>query len=182
MAQVPKKHTFSAGNTILSAQVNEDFDDIYNEFNGNITDANVSGSAAIADTKLAQIATAGKVAANTALTGLIPSASQDSILALTDAASIATDAAAATIFTVTLGGNRTLANPTNSVAGMKRMWRFTQDGTGNRTITLDTDFRVSETIDNGSIILSIQAGAVDYMGAIYDGTYWDVIAFTRRML
>lgn len=181
MGQIPKKHTFSPGNTILSAQVNEDFDDIYNEFNGNITNSNINGSAAIVDTKLAQITTAGKVAANTALTGLIPSANQDTILALTDGANISTDAAAATIFTVTLGGNRTLDNPTNSVAGMKRIWRFTQDGSGSRTITLDSDFRVSDDIGGGSVVLSTTPAAVDYMGAIYDGTYWDVIAFTRKM-
>jgi len=67
-------NTFSAGSTILSAEHNENFSTIYNEFNGNIENANIKSNAAIADTKLAQIATAGKVS-GAALTSLnsIPS-------------------------------------------------------------------------------------------------------------
>lgn len=62
MGTITKPFTFSASTTILSAQVNSCLDTIYNEFNGSITNANISASAAIADTKLAQITTAGKVA------------------------------------------------------------------------------------------------------------------------
>lgn len=63
MALIVKPNTFSAGATITAATHNENFDTIYNDYNGNITNANISGSAAIADTKLAQITTANKVAA-----------------------------------------------------------------------------------------------------------------------
>ena len=38
---------------------------------------------------------------------------------LTDAATIATDASLGNLFRVTLGGNRTLGNPTNPVDGQK---------------------------------------------------------------
>ena len=69
MATIVKPSTFTAGTTILSAQVNSDFDTIYADYNGNITNANISGSAAIADTKLAQITTASKVS-GAALTSL----------------------------------------------------------------------------------------------------------------
>ena len=53
MAQVPKPITFSADTTILSSKVNENFDGIYDEFNGNIDNGNIKAGAAIATAKLA---------------------------------------------------------------------------------------------------------------------------------
>jgi len=98
------------------------------------------------------------------------------VSALTDAATIATNAALGNVFTVTLGGNRTLGAPTNPVDGQKVVWRFKQDGTGNRTISLNAIFRVATDI--GSVTLSTTAAVTDYMGAIYnaDDVKWDVIA------
>ena len=61
MAAIGKPNTFSAGATILAAEHNENFDTIYNDYNGNITNVNIAANAAIADTKLAQITTASKV-------------------------------------------------------------------------------------------------------------------------
>jgi hypothetical protein len=61
MALISKPNTFSAGATIIASEHNSNFDTIYNDYNGNITDANISDSAAIADSKLAQITTANKV-------------------------------------------------------------------------------------------------------------------------
>ena len=55
-------------------------------------------------------------------------------VALTDGATITPDFAAANNFTVTLGGNRTLANPTNIVAGQSGVIQINQDGTGGRTL------------------------------------------------
>ena len=69
MALITKTHTFSAGAAIIAAQHNTNFDTIYNDYNGNITNANIAAAAAIADTKLAQITTASKVS-GTALTEL----------------------------------------------------------------------------------------------------------------
>lgn len=69
MALVNKPNTFTAGATIIAAQHNSNFDTIYNDYNGNITDANLATNAAITDTKLAQITTASKVS-GTAITGL----------------------------------------------------------------------------------------------------------------
>lgn len=52
MTLLSKPNTFSAGTTIKSADVNSDFDTLYNDYNGNITNANISASAAILGTKL----------------------------------------------------------------------------------------------------------------------------------
>jgi hypothetical protein len=60
------------------------------------------------------------------------------ITALTDAATITPDFADSNNFSVTLGGNRTLANPTNLVAGQSGCIWITQDATGSRTLAYDT--------------------------------------------
>jgi hypothetical protein len=52
---------------------------------------------------------------------------------LTDGATITPDLAADCNFTVTLGGARTIANPTNITAGQSGSIFLVQDGTGGRT-------------------------------------------------
>ena len=54
---------------------------------------------------------------------------------LTDAATIAVDLSLANNHTVTLGGNRTLGNPTNAEPGQTGSIFIVQDGTGSRTLT-----------------------------------------------
>ncbi len=49
---VTKPFTFSVGAVIIASQHNSDFDTIYSDYNGNITDANVASGAAIAYSKL----------------------------------------------------------------------------------------------------------------------------------
>lgn len=99
-----------------------------------------------------------------------------SVVALTDAATIATNAAAGNHFRVTLAGNRTLGAPTNPTDGQKVTWEFVQDGTGSRTITLNAVFI---NFTGTSVTLPTAAGKRAYLGAIYRAasTSWDVIAF-----
>lgn len=52
MATITKPNTFSAGSTIVASEHNANFDTIYNDYNGNITNANVSASASIDNSKL----------------------------------------------------------------------------------------------------------------------------------
>jgi len=61
-------------------------------------------------------------------------------VALTDGANIALDASLSNVYTVTLGGARTLSNPTNLVAGQTFMLIITQDGTGGRALTFSSYF------------------------------------------
>lgn len=60
-------------------------------------------------------------------------AQRGNIATLTDGATITPDFATANNFTVTLGGNRTIANPTNLTAGQSGSIFIVQDGTGSRT-------------------------------------------------
>lgn len=74
MGLISIPNTFTVGAVIIASQHNSNFSVIYSEFNGSISDANISGSANISDSKLAAISTAGKVS-GAALTSLasIPS-------------------------------------------------------------------------------------------------------------
>lgn len=86
--------------------------------------------------------------------------------ALTDAVSIATDCNTGSIFTVTLGGNRTLANPTNIVNGATYLWVIMQDGTGSRTLAYGNKFKWP----GASVpVLSTAIGAVDIISAVAHG-------------
>jgi hypothetical protein len=57
------------------------------------------------------------------------------VATLTDGATITPDFGANQNFTVTLGGNRTLANPSNMVVGQTGSVFVVQDGTGSRTLS-----------------------------------------------
>lgn len=106
-------------------------------------------------------------------------ARQTRIVPLTDAATINIEASLGNLFRVTLGGNRTLANPTNPIAGQKMIFEIKQDGTGNRTISLGNKFRVPSGI--GAITLSTGAGSGDRLGVVYNEAddKFDVVAFVK---
>mgnify|MGYP003142465423 FL=1 len=82
------------------------------------------------------------------------------ITTLTDAASITNNFALGNNFLVTLGGNRTLAAPTNAVAGQTGNIYVIQDGTGSRTLGYNTAWQfVSATVPT----LSTGASDVDIL-------------------
>jgi hypothetical protein len=62
------------------------------------------------------------------------------ITTLTSASTVTPDFAASNNFTLTLGQNLTLANPTNLVVGQSGSIFLIQDGTGSRTITWGSYF------------------------------------------
>lgn len=91
-------------------------------------------------------------------------------VALTDGATINTDAALGSYFRVTLGGTgRTMANPTNPTDGQKILYEIIQDATGNRTITTwGTAFAFSTDIPQPT--LTTTASKRDIIGFIYNST------------
>jgi hypothetical protein len=80
------------------------------------------------------------------------------ITALTDGSSITPDLADSNNFSVTLGGNRTLANPSNIVAGQSGSFFITQDGTGSRTLAYGSYY---DFAGGTAPTLSTTAAAVD---------------------
>ena len=82
------------------------------------------------------------------------------IVTLTDAASVATDLNTGNVFYVTLGGNRTLAAPTETTTNIGAVGQIfiQQDGTGSRTLSYNTVFQ----FPGASVpVLSTAANAVD---------------------
>ncbi len=77
---------------------------------------------------------------------------------LTDATTIAVDWDSFVNGVVTLGGNRTLGNPTNGQPGTWRRIQFNQDGTGSRTITWSNQYVHPGGTD---AVLSTAANAID---------------------
>ena len=79
------------------------------------------------------------------------------IVTLTDGATITPDMSAFINAQVTLGGNRTIAAPTNTKVGQAGTIYFIQDGTGSRTASFNSAYKFA----NGQKTLSTTAGAVD---------------------
>jgi len=104
--------------------------------------------------------------AHTASVQSFTAAQRGAVVPLTDAATITPDFSLGNNFAVSpsLGGNRTLANPTNLVAGQSGMIYLPQDGTGSRTLTLGWGW------PDAGVTLSTVAGTVDAL-AYYVAAY-----------
>src|SRR4030042_4978714 len=156
MATVSRIKTWGTSDTLTAADLNAEFNNIINDYNGNITNANISASAAIAYSKLsltgnilnADIAGgAGSVASKLAadvlkidgaqtISGVktFDVATKQKLVTDSDAATITFDLNAGNEHMVTLGGNRVLALSNPSV-GQVFLIRLSQDDTGTRTVT-----------------------------------------------
>ncbi len=87
-------------------------------------------------------------------------AQRGAVAALTDGATITPDFAAGNNFSVTLGGNRTMANPTNLVAGQSGIIVITQDATGSRTLAFGSYWKFAT---GTAPTLTTTAAAVDVL-------------------
>lgn len=88
-------------------------------------------------------ATAANIRANDADKIIETDAAWSSVetVALTDAVTVAVDFDAGINFTLTLGGNRTLGQPSNQKVGQSGFIRIVQDGTGSRTLAYHADWK-----------------------------------------
>jgi len=86
------------------------------------------------------------------------------VYVLTDGATINVPARLSDSFRVTLGGNRTLANPTGLYDGQVFNVRIIQDGTGSRTLAYGSKYK----FPGGAPTLSTAAGAKDFLSCQYD--------------
>jgi len=82
------------------------------------------------------------------------------VVSLTDAASISLDLSTGNSFAVTLGGNRTLANPSNAVAGQVGYIYVYQDGTGSRTLSFGDSYRFAK---GAAPVMTTSISAVDML-------------------
>jgi hypothetical protein len=101
---------------------------------------------------------------NTDYTVNLPS---DSIATLTDGATITPDFATNNNFTVTLGGNRTMANPSNLQAGQSGSIFIVQDATGSRTLSWGSYW---DFVGGTAPTLTTTANAVDRVDYVVRST------------
>lgn len=92
---------------------------------------------------------------------------EPALVPVTDAATITADASLGRLYTITLGGNRTLGTPTNLFPGKTFRLQVTQDGTGSRTLTYASLFKWTNGV---APTLSTTPGAVDLLTFVYNGT------------
>ena len=105
------------------------------------------------------------VSGNTTLNGTTTDKSNALSQTLTDGATISWDTALGRVATVTLGGNRTIAKPTNLKVGTYIL-RVYQDGTGSRTLTWNAAYKwTAQTAP----VLSTAASSLDVITFFSDG-------------
>lgn len=105
--------------------------------------------------------------AKTNVTQSYSKAQRGAVVALTDAASITSDFATGNNFSVTLGGNRTLANPSNLVVGQSGVITVTQDATGSRTLAFASNWKFPS---GTAPTLTTTANAVDEIAYYVDSS------------
>ena len=95
---------------------------------------------------------------------------------LTEQANIAWDVQASPVAQVTLGGNRTLANPTNPKNGGVYVIEAKQDSTGNRTLAYGNAYNFGE---EGTPVLSTTASASDVLCFLYTDSEMKLISIVK---
>ena len=88
---------------------------------------------------------------------------------LTDQATVTWDASTEDVCKLTLGGNRTIAAPTNSTTGQFISILVIQDGTGSRTITWNAAY---EFTGDTAPTLTTTANKGDLFVFRYNGAKW----------
>ena len=88
---------------------------------------------------------------------------------LTDQATVTWDASTQDVCKLTLGGNRTMAAPTNNTTGQFISILVIQDGTGSRTLTWNAVF---EFTDDTAPTLTTTAAKGDVFVFRYNGSKW----------
>ena len=96
---------------------------------------------------------------------------------LTDGSTINIDASQGNMFKVTLGGNRTVAAPTNQADGQSINIHIKQDGTGNRTLTWNATYKWPSGV---APVLSTAANALDVVSCTYNSDIGWICTATRN--
>lgn len=113
-------------------------------------------------------------------TSIAPLIVVPTVVALTDGATPALNAALGTVFTLSAAGNRTIAVPSNPTSGQKLIIAHTASG-ADRTLALNAGaggFRFGTDI---TALTATTSAKTDYIGCVYNATasFWDVVAYVK---
>jgi len=106
----------------------------------------------------------------------------NTVVSLTDAATVALTASAGGVFTLIATGNRTIAVPVAPTSGQKIVIAHKASG-GARTLAVATTaggFRFGSDI---SALSATVSGKTDYIGAIYNSAdgFFDIIGYVKGL-
>ena len=118
-------------------------------------------------TSAVTVATAGTDYPGLATAQTFTKGQRGAIVTLTDGATVTPDMADGNNFSLTLGGNRTLANPTNLTAGQSGSIFLVQDGTGSRTLAYGSYY---DFAGGTAPTLTTTASAVDRIDSVVRST------------
>lgn len=116
---------------------------------------------------LTSLAIAGTDYVSTSVATAFTAQQNFALTSLVDGASISWDLSANQVSQVTLGGNRTLANPTNQAAGGTYILTVIQDSSGSRTLAYGANYKWPGGV---APVLSAGSGAVDILTFVSNGT------------
>jgi hypothetical protein len=168
MATISRIKIWNTGDTLTPADLNAEFNNIINDYNGNIKNANIASDAAIEASKLdSNILTTTNTKTVTNKTLAKPKLIQPytDIVTATDGATITFDLSQGHIQQVTLGGNRTLTI-SNAQVGSAFALKLIQDASGNRTVTW---FSTIKWAGGVAPTLTPTANKADWFGFICTG-------------
>jgi hypothetical protein len=97
---------------------------------------------------------------------------------LTDGATINWNMDTQQVCRVTLGGNRTMAAPTNANSGQIALIEVKQDGTGSRTLTWNA---IYEFKDDTAPTLTTTANKADLFVFYYNGSKWQEVGRNQNL-
>lgn len=169
MSTIARITTWNSGDTLTASALNGEFNNILTDYNGGITNANISGAAAISTSKISGTAatlSGTETLANKTLTKPTINGSIQAYTTDTDGATVTFNMSASNIHTVTLGGSRTLA-VSNVSTGQAFVIILLQDGTGSRTVTWWGSIKWAGA---AAPTLTTTASRYDIFSFIYDGT------------
>ena len=189
--------TWSDNQVLSSVDLNREFDNIINDYNGSITNANISATAAIATSKInvtfpsgtivgttdTQTLTNKTLTSPTINTAVIDTprtiGAYENWVTDTDGATVTFDLDAGNKHRVTLAGNRTLAL-SNVQNGHAFIIHLIQDGTGSRTVTWFSTINwaggsaptLTTTASKADTFGFLQTAAATYAGYVIGQNIW----------
>lgn len=123
--------------------------------------AGLAAVGAVGGALLTEAMASPAAAATTVQTGAVA----PTVVNLVDAATIAVDASLGNDFRLTLGGNRSMGNPSNPVSGQQIIFQITQGAGAPYTLTWGSAYEFSNGLP--APILSPTTGQTDVLGFIY---------------